>query len=422
LPPGGIEQAGSPPQSVRISRVVDRGLRLSYAPDLTVPRAIFVDQIESLTNVVEALRTHARVALDTEVNAMYTYRPRVCLVQLAVADPEAPSQEVFVIDTLVLGTLAPLAPLLGNDPACTPIIHDVAYDSRMLLAGGQALLRATDTALHARYLGLATTGLGGLLQERFNVTLDKELQRADWGKRPLTDAQIEYVTSDVAFLGPLAAQLEREAIAKGVHEEILVETEWALASARAKDPDAPPEYAEQKGLREMTPEGRAVWRALWLLREREAAKRDVPPGKVVSSQALLAIARARPRDLHAFRRMTGTALEDDVAQAFVDAIAEGEREGDVPEEDRRHFVITRSPSGEIARRRAREECLAQWRAIEAEARGVNMQVVLPGHVLSEIAKVGPTTAQTLAEIPGFGEVRVRRYADAILSALAAARA
>jgi ribonuclease D len=385
-----------------------------------VPRAIFIDQTETLTNVVAALRTAPRVALDTEVNAMYTYRPRVCLVQLAAAHPERPADEVFVVDTLAMGTLAPLAPLLGGDPACTPIVHDVAYDARMLDKGGEPLLRAIDTALHARYLGLATTGLGALLRERFGVTLDKELQRADWGRRPLTEAQIEYVTSDVAFLGPLAAQLEREAIEKGVHEEILVETEWALASARAKDPEAAPEYADQKGLREMTPEGRAVWRALWLLREQEAEKRDCPPGKVVSSAGLLAIARARPRDVHSFRRMSGTGLEDEVAQAFIDAIAQGERDGDVPEDERRHFVITRSPSGEIARRRAREEALAQWRAMEAELRGVNPQVVLPGHVLTDIARVGPTTIETLAEIPGFGAVRVRRYAEAVLSVVAAA--
>lgn len=383
-----------------------------------MPRAIFIDQIETLTNVVDMLRRLPRVALDTEVNAMYTYRPRVCLVQLAAAHPEHPADEVFVVDTLAIGTLAPLAPLLGRDPSCTPIVHDVAYDSRMLDKGGEPLLRAIDTALHARFLGLSTTGLGALLQERFGITLDKELQRADWGKRPLTEAQLQYVTSDVAFLGPLAAQLEREAIERAVHEEILVETEWALANARAKDPDPAPEYAGQKGLREMTPEGRAIWRALWMLREREAEKRDVPPGKLVPSAALLAVARARPRDIHSFRRMTGTALEDELVQAFIDAIAQGEREGDVPEHERRFFTICRSPNGEIARRRAREEALAQWRAAEAERRKVHPQVVLPGHVLTDIARVGPTTIETLAAIPGFGAVRVRRYAQELLSVLA----
>lgn len=383
-----------------------------------MPRAIFIDQIETLTNVVDMLRRLPRVSLDTEVNAMYTYRPRVCLVQLAAAHPEHPADEVFVVDTLAIGTLAPLAPLLGRDPSCTPIVHDVAYDSRMLDKGGEPLLRAIDTALHARFLGLSTTGLGALLQERFGITLDKELQRADWGKRPLTEAQLQYVTSDVAFLGPLAAQLEREAIERDVHEEILVETEWALANARAKDPDPAPEYAGQKGLREMTPEGRAIWRALWMLREREAEKRDVPPGKLVPSAALLAVARARPRDIHSFRRMTGTALEDELVQAFIDAIAQGEREGDVPEHERRFFTICRSPNGEIARRRAREEALAQWRAAEAERRKVHPQVVLPGHVLTDIARVGPTTIETLAAIPGFGAVRVRRYAQELLSVLA----
>lgn len=387
---------------------------------MSAVRAILVDQLEVLTNVVEALRAGPRVALDTEVNAMYAYRPRVCLVQLAAAREDEPSPEVFVVDTLALETLAPLDALLGAVDSCTPIVHDVAYDARMLDLEGHPLLRAMDTALHARFIGLSTTGLGGLLSERFGVVLDKELQRADWGKRPLTDAQIEYVTSDVAYLGPLAAQLEREAREKGVHEEIAVETAWALASARTKDPNAPPAYADQKGLREMTPDGRAVWRALWMLRESEAVVRDLPPGKVLGTQAMIAVARSRPRDPHEFRRMTGGSVDEELAQRFVDAIAEGEREGDVPEDERKHFVITRSPSGEIARRRSREDSLAAWRSMEAERRGVSMQVVLPGHVLNDIAKTNPQTIETLRETPGFGEVRVARYGDAILSVIAAA--
>lgn len=384
-----------------------------------MPRPILIERIEELVNVVEALRKVARVALDTEVNAMFAYRPRVCLVQLAAAREDEPSDEVFVVDTLALESLGPLAPLLGHDAGCTPIVHDVAYDARMLDAEGTPLVRAIDTALHARFIGLASTGLGGLLSERFGVTLDKELQRADWGRRPLTDEQIEYVTSDVAYLGPLAAQLAREAASKGVEVEVEVETEWALASARAKPVDPPPPYAEVKGLREMTPEGRAVWRALWLQRERVAEQRDLPPGRVLATQAMMAVARARPREVHAFRRMTGTALDDETARAFIEAIARGEREGDVPEDERRHFAIVRSPAGEIARRRAREEALAHWRSLEAEARGVSPQVVLPGHVLSDIARVAPSTLETLRETPGFGEVRVTRYGAAILAALAA---
>lgn len=387
---------------------------------MSAVRAIFIDQLDALINVVDSLRACPRVALDTEVNAMYAYRPRVCLVQLAAARDDEPSPEVFVVDTLALSTLAPLDALLGGTDACTPIVHDVAYDARMLDLEGHPLLRAVDTALHARFIGLSTTGLGGLLSERFGVVLDKELQRADWGKRPLTDAQIEYVTSDVAYLGPLSAQLEREAREKGVSEEISVETAWALASARAKDPNAPPPYADQKGLREMTPDGRAVWRALWMLRESEAVAKDLPPGKILGTQAMIAVARARPRDPHDFRRMVGGSVDEALAQQFVDAIFQGEREGDVPEDERKHFVITRSPSGEIARRRSREDSLAAWRSMEAERRGVSVQVVLPGHVLNDIAKNNPQTIESLRETPGFGEVRVARYGEAILSVIAAA--
>ncbi len=380
-----------------------------------MPRATFIDRIETLVQVVEHLRTAPRVALDTEGNSMYAYRGRVCLVQLCVADPARPADEVFVVDTLALPSIAPLEPLLGHDPECVPIVHDVAYDARMLAQAGSPLRHAVDTALHARFLGIGSTGLAPLLSERFGLTLDKELQRSNWGQRPLTDAQIEYVTHDVAYLGPLSAQLDAEARARDVHEEIAVETAWALASALEREDTTETGYLELKGVRELPPAGRAILRALWLAREREAERVDQPAGRVLSSHALLTLARSRPRSAQAVRSATGAVMMDDeVAAALIDAIREGEHAGDVPEADRSRFAGTRSPSGEIARKRAREEALANWRAMEAELRGVNPQVVLPGHVLTALARAAPATEEELAAVPGFGAVRVRRYAQHVL--------
>lgn len=368
-----------------------------------------------LVRVVDSLAQCPRVALDTEINSMHAYEPRVCLVTLCEAHADEVADEVFVVDTLAMPSLLPLVPLLGGANA-VPIVHDVSFDARKLAAEGVALEHALDTALHARFLGLAATGLAGLLGERFGLKLSKEHQRANWGRRPLHRELIEYVINDVAYLGPLASQLEREADALGVLDEVAVETAWALASAREVGDGAPP-YAELKGTRELSPDGRAVLRSLWLVRDRLARRLNTPPGQVVGSQGLIRVTRSRPRDVASFRAASASQVSDALLQELVDAIADGERDGDVPEEERHWFAIVRSPSGEISRRRAREEALSAWRAAEAELRGVSPQVVLPGHVLADLAKLAPHHASEMLEVPGFGQVRVDRYGDELIAML-----
>jgi ribonuclease D len=381
---------------------------------------VVVDELETLERVVEALSKFERVCLDTEVNAMYAYRPRVCLVQLCAATEQTPAEEVFVIDTLKIGTLAPLQPLLGTGHT-TPIVHDIAYDARMLFAEGMQLTRAIDTALHARFLGLASTGLAHLLSDRFGVLTDKEFQRADWGKRPLSDEQLRYVSLDVAYLGAIARDLEAQAQHAQIAEEIAEETAWALRSAmQAPDTLAPPPYATLKGTRDLPPESRAILRLLWERRDRFAVERDCPPGMILGGQLLVQLARVRPRDRASFLGLTaqqGRALSDAMIEQFVACMAEGERAGDVPESERGYFLITKSATGEVAKRRAREERLTAWREAKALERSVNLQVILPGHVLAELAKRAPQDEASLAAIDGFGAARVARYSAELLSIL-----
>jgi ribonuclease D len=391
---------------------------MAWAP---VAHPILVSDAAALAHAVARLRDAPLLALDTEGNGMHAYRARLCVVQLCVAADDAPAEEVFVVDTLALSDLSPLAELLGaHGPRL--IIHDVSYDARLLAWSGLPLAGAIDTSLHARFLGLRETGLGALLTGRYGLQLDKTYQQADWARRPLSTAHLDYLTADVTHLGPLAAALRHEAEAAGIAPEIAVETEYALANARA-DEASLPAYARLKGARELLPSARAVLRELAAVREEAAARFDLPVGRVVSNQGLLTIAKARPRTIPELRRAAGlTDRGMAIAGELLAAIGRGERAGDVPEEERVLFARERLPGGEIARRKARESALAVWRQTEAAARGVDLQVVLPGHALSDLARLGPKTLDALAAIPGFGAVRVARYGTALLALIAQADA
>ena len=76
----------------------------------------------------------------------------------------------------------------------------------------------------------------------------------------------------------------------------------------------------------------------------------------------------------------------------------------------------RLASSIIKAQRGRETRIMAWRREEAKARGVDEQVVLPGHCVKDIAEDAPATLEALEAVPGVGAFRVARYGAAILVA------
>ncbi len=348
-----------------------------------------------------------RLALDCESNGMHAWRGRLCLLQLAIAYDDVPSDAVALVDTLALGDLTPLVELLG--PAGpVKILHDSGFDARLLRDAGITLGNVVDTSVMARFLGCRETGLGSLLGQRFGVVLDKSLQQHDWARRPLGAREVAYLAGDVVDLGRLAAALEAEVRAKDIVDEVAEESAYALRCALADEGTTG--YWRVKGVRELGAVGRAVARALWHVRERVAEAKDVPPGRVLSNASLVQLAKSRPRSAADVRAsgLLGAASGGGIAEAVVEAVMAGVAAGDIPADEQRWFVSERVP-GDLALRRVRETVLQHWRAEEAVRRGVDLQVVLPGHCLADLAASGARTKADLARIEGFGASRLARY-------------
>src|SRR5579859_912294 len=166
-----------------------------------------------------------RVAVDLEASGMFAYRAAVCTVQLAWGEGEARA----VVDAMAT-PIAPLAGLLGEDGP-VKIVHDVAFDARMLAEAGVPLGNVHDTSLAARMLGRAATGLASLLESELGVRIGKAMQHHDWRIRPLDDAMLAYLAADVAHLAALEGALWREVEARGIEDAVLEETRYRLASA-----------------------------------------------------------------------------------------------------------------------------------------------------------------------------------------------
>lgn len=377
--------------------------------------AVTLDALESLA---ARAGQSERLALDIEANGRFAYRARVSTLQLAFAD------EVAVIDPLapgIAGHLEPIARLLsGAGPL--KVIHDVAFDARLLAAAGLTLGNVHDTALLAQWLGRPSTGLASLASSELGVTLDKSLQAQDWAARPLTERSLRYLVDDVGHLLTLDDRLWGEAVQAGIDAEVLEETAYRLTTAErsVREPDPRPAFARLKGAETLGWSDRAVLRRVAMARESEAERLDTPAGELVPTSVLLAIARARPRTTRALARIRSPIARVDsphVAEALIHAVAEGVADGELSAEDRAWFDHPKPPPGVVKARHAREARLSAWRKREAKARGVHEQVVLPGHCASDIVDEEPADVPALARVAGIGALRVTRYADAILAAI-----
>ena len=163
----------------------------------------------ALRALAERLRRAPRVALDTEAASFHRYIDRVYLLQASSDDESA------LIDPLLVDDLTPIGQLLA-DPTLEVIFHDADYDLRILQRDyGFVGRRIWDTRVAAQLCGEPAIGLSALLEKHFGIRLSKELQRADWSERPLTDAMIAYAAADTAYLPALRDRLAEQLAALG---------------------------------------------------------------------------------------------------------------------------------------------------------------------------------------------------------------
>src|SRR5687767_7333552 len=270
-----------------ISRFLPSRLRRFLGVKVTTrpPAYQLLDQPGSLGPLLAALEKVDEVALDTEADNMYHYKTRVCLLQFLI------EEEVYLVDVLAPGMkLEPLWKVLTKKHL---IMHGSDFDLRLL--HDVARFKATslfDTMLAAQLLGLQRIGLAALLDQHFGVALDKDGQKANWSRRPLTPKLLNYAALDVWHLPALRDILTRELKKLGRFD-------WLEQQCRAQiesgfEGFAPPTENDWRiGRSErLRGAGLPVLHAVWHWREAQAQRLDTPPFKVCGNALLLKIAEA----------------------------------------------------------------------------------------------------------------------------------
>jgi ribonuclease D len=284
---------------------------MTPSPPTRLP--VLVADPAALAALSDTLRGEPVVALDTESNSFHVYRERVCLIQVSTRTSD------YVVDPLAVDA-RPLGEVLCDGRET--VLHGADYDVRCLRREyGWRLPRLFDTMVAARRLGRPALGLAALVEAQFGVRLAKGFQRSDWGKRPLDPAQLAYAALDTHFLLELHDVLSRELADRSLADDARGEFDRiaaVVARERIFDPEG---YRRLRGSRDLDAEGRSILRALWVAREGKASELDRPPFKVLGEEAMLVIARRRPRSADELGRIPGVTpsvlrrLGDDILAA-----------------------------------------------------------------------------------------------------------
>jgi len=240
---------------------------------------------------VSRVENEPAMALDTEFHRERSYFPKLCLVQAAVAD------EVVLIDPLACD-LSPLGRLFTRK-SMEFVFHASEQDLEILeRAVGIRPARIFDTQIAAALAGTPRASLVSLVAQYCGVKLSKEARLSDWTVRPLSVAQIAYAACDVYYLIELRNRLGGILAHLGRDGWALEDMEFAR-ELRRNPPDGPESLRRIREVRTLDAIGRALARDLAHWREDCARERDIPARFVLSDEALVAIARARPTSLEA---------------------------------------------------------------------------------------------------------------------------
>jgi ribonuclease D len=252
-------------------------------------------QVELFLDDISGVR---EIALDTEGASFHRFIDRIYLLQITTRERSA------VIDPLPIGAPARLGIIL-EDPGVEVVFHDADYDLRLLHQDyGWHVNNIFDTRIAAQLLGIKSFGLAALLEQFFDVKLDKKHQRADWSLRPLTQGMLDYAAQDTRYLldlrDELWSRLKKLGRLQWAREEFdrLEGTKW-------EPDDGSQAFLRIKGARDLTRRELALLRELVPWRDSVARELDRATFRVMGNEVLLDIARTAPRSAQQLSGLKG---------------------------------------------------------------------------------------------------------------------
>jgi ribonuclease D len=377
-------------------------------PPAKTESALYLDQVPELDRFLSEISNVQELALDTEGASFHRFLDRIYLLQISTRERSA------IIDPLPIGSPAKLGELLQSKNV-EVVFHDADYDLRLLHQDyGWHVTNIFDTRIAAQLLGIKSFGLAALLEQFFDVKLDKKHQRADWSMRPLTPDMLEYAAQDTRYLLQLkdhmTGELERRGRLHWAAEEFarLEGTRWDAEESMEG-------FLRLKGARDLSRRELAVLREVANWRDTVAAQLDRATFRVMGNEVLLELARKAPRsvsELSAIKGMPKGMIE----RGGSDIVGAIRRGMEAPEAE-----LPKFPKGQRWNKdRDFDDKVTRLKAVrDAAATRLELDpgVLCSRERLENVARSGAKTVDDLAAVPELRRWQIEEMGDGFLRAL-----
>jgi ribonuclease D len=370
--------------------------------------ALYLDKPEQVDRFLNEISAVKELALDTEGASFHRFLDRIYLLQLSTREHSA------IIDPLPIGSPKGLGELLQSK-SVEVVFHDADYDLRLLHQDyGWHVTNIFDTRIASQLLGIKSFGLAALLEQFFDVKLDKKHQRADWSMRPLTPDMLEYAAQDTRYLLQLKDHMTGELTRRG-------RLHWAkeeftrLEGTRWEAEESMEGFLRLKGARDLTRQELAVLREVANWRDTVAAQLDRATFRVMGNEVLFELARRAPKsvsELGAIKGMPKGMIE----RGGADIVAAVRRGVEVPEAE-----LPKFPRGQRWNKdRDFDERVARLKAVRDSAAtrlDLDPGVLCSRERLENIARSGAKSVEELMAVPDLRRWQIEEMGPGFIAAL-----
>ncbi len=246
---------------------------------------VFVQEAERLRDCVEQLKKQQAIAVDLEFDKdRVFYGFTLSLIQIAA------DSTIYVIDAMCGLELTELFKVFKS-PEIEKIMHCPGEDLRLLHALNCFPTPLFDNEIAAKLCNFEQTSLAAMLQQLLGIQLDKTLQKSDWTKRPLTEAQIDYAAQDVVYLVALKQALLNRAKEMACEHFILQEQQ--LLSQQRYPIEKRDNFLKKDDYLLFTFKERILLNELLRYRDQVAASLNLPAYRTMDEQVIRDICKGK---------------------------------------------------------------------------------------------------------------------------------
>ena len=302
---------------------------------------MYIDTASDLESFCARASASHVLAVDTEFIRDRTFRPQLCLVQLAT------HEESCVVDPILIKDLSSLARLF-EDEKITKVFHACTQDIEVInVAMGCVPRPIFDTQVAAAFLGCRLQlGYGAVVERYCGVHLAKADSLTDWARRPLDEEQLAYAEDDVRYLPGIYDDMISQLVEKDRLGWVMPEMD-RLTDASAVTNDPKDAYLKLKRSSGLNDRQLAIAREVCAWRERSASRRNIPRKWVLNDEVIVETCKRAPKTADRLRRIRGTAqLSPTDVDSLVAAVKRGLEcpNSELPHSKRQPKVSTQTES------------------------------------------------------------------------------